>query len=439
MMRSMFSGVVGLRVHQTRMDVIGNNVANVNTIGYKGSRATFQELFSQTLRGASSPTQSTGGTNPVQVGMGVGLSSIDNVMTAGTLQLTGRDTDMAIEGNGFFVLGTGSALFYTRAGAFSRDADGYLVNAQNGLRLKGWMARPDGSFGARDRSSLENVRIPTGVTTLAQATQVITLGQSLDAESLIDEEYVINTKVYDSQGQQHTIVLKFKKVDINTWDVGFFQADGVTELTGNPDGVVRGTSGQTMSGGSFAGGVQLQFDADGRLIEAAANTPVFGSFDFDPANGAAPMTVNIDFSQVNQPAVPGDAKSTVQVETVDGYPMGSLDSFAIDARGIVFGVFSNGQRKALAQVATAVFTNPEGLIRVGGNAYVTSANSGLEQIGEPGTGGRGHIAPSNLEMSNVDLSAEFTNMIVTQRGFQANSRIITATDEMLQDLVNLKR
>lgn len=442
-MRSMFAGVVGLRVHQTRMDVIGNNVANVNTVGFKTSRVTFQDLFSQTLRGGSTATAGSGGTNPMQIGLGSGLASIDNIMSPGLPQLTGRSTDMAIEGSGFFVLNQGGQQFYTRAGAFGFDGAGYLVNP-NGLRVQGWMADASGTFPARDSSSLGDIRIPTGSTVLAQPSTTIRMGQTLDSETAVGQEFITSTSVFDSQGNSHKIIIKLTKTAANTWDVGFFRDDGTTELTAATTGTVDGTTGEVYpTGGTYPNGFQLQFNPDGTILETdgdpLVSTPAYGAFDFDPLNGTSPMTIQIDFNTVTQVAVPGDAGSTLQVDGVDGSPMGSLTSFTVDNRGIVFGVFSNGERRPLAQVAMASFANPEGLTKMGGNTFVTSSNSGLEQIGEPGTGGRGRIAPSNLEMANVDLAAEFTDMIVTQRGFQANSRVITVTDEMLQDLVNLKR
>lgn len=408
MMRSLFAGVSGLRNHQTRMDVIGNNVANVNTIGFKSSRVNFQEVFSQTLRGASSPRANVGGTNPQQVGLGMTLATIDTLMTDGNLQYTGKMTDLAVNGNGFFILDNSGQLVYTRAGNFSTDAVGYLVNPANGLRVQGWMAKPDGTFGVKDEGTLVDVRIPVGETIAAQATSRVAYAQNLDSRAAVGFARTTSVEVYDSQGKAFSVQITFTKTADNNWDWA---------------------ASTTTAGGTVTGNGTITFGATGNITAGAA-----GTFTLNSAT-AGLTTINLDLSRITQYA----AENTIQASERDGYPMGALDTFTIDPTGTVTGVYTNGLTKAIAQVALASFSNPAGLLKGGESTFLESNNSGLRQIGEAGTGGRGDIAPSNLEMSNVDLSSEFTNMIITQRGFQANSRTITASDEMLQELVNLKR
>lgn len=438
----MFAGVVGLRAHQTRMDVIGNNIANVNTTAFKASRVTFQDVFSQTIRGASGPAGDFGGSNPQQIGLGVGVSTIDLVNTMGSMQLTGRETDMAIEGNGFFVLRTGGAMSYSRAGSFDRDAQGFLVNPANGARVQGWTARADGTFDVKDQSTLTDVRIPVGDVILASQTEKVLFNQSLNANALLTTpEHTTAVTVYDTLGRQWTTKFKFKKVGDSTWDVGVVDptnpaAYAAVTQAALPTPPLMGAT--NTYGAGTTGRVEFNNDGTLRDNDGDAKTPFTFTFTFTPT-GLAAQTVTLDFTQVSQPAMAGTTDSTTSVMDRDGYPMGALDSFSVDQRGIISGVYSNGVRKQIAQVALAAFANPGGLLKSAGNTYNQSNNSGIAQIGEAGIGGRGKVAPANLEMSNVDISAEFTSMIVTQRGFQANSRIITASDEMLQDVVNLKR
>ena len=409
MMRSMFSAVSGLRNHQIRMDVIGNNIANVNTVGFKSGRVNFQELFNQTLRGASATRDDRGGTNPQQIGLGMTVSSIDTLHTQGNLQVTGKMTDLAIEGNGFFILGRGSGHLYTRAGNFDKDALGYLVNPDNGLRLQGWMATDGVLPTSRDERNLQDIRIPVGSTVPAAATTSVVYGRNLSADVPNGTTYESPIKVFDSQGRLHTVVVTFTKTATNEWT---WEA----QWEGDPPNPPEGT------------GV-ITFNPDGSFASVTSD-----QITFNPV-GVDPISVTVDFSRVTQ--FSGD--TTISAIERDGYMSGTLEDFTIDANGVITGTYSNGLTRTIAQVALCSFVNPAGLLKLGQNLYQESNNSGMPEVGELGRGGRGTVAPSNLEMSNVDLAKEFTEMIVTQRGFQANSRVITTTDEMLQELVNLKR
>lgn len=411
MMRSLFSAVSGLRNHQIRMDVIGNNIANVNTVGFKSSRVNFQEVFNQTLRGAAGAREDRGGSNPQQIGLGMTVSSIDVLHTQGNLQVTGKMTDLAVEGNGFFILRRDSGYLFTRAGNFDRDALGYLVNPDNGLRLQGWMATDGVLPVSRDERNLQDISIPVGSTVPAAATTRLVYGRNLSADAPPATTYESPIKVFDSLGRLHTVTITFTKTSNPgewTWDASW----------GDPP--------------SSVGSGTIVFGGDGAISSGATGTIVF---DPDGSGPVPNVDVEVDFSRVTQ--FSGD--TTISAIERDGHMMGTLEDFIIDTSGVITGTYSNGLTRTIAQVALCSFANPAGLLKVGQNLYQESNNSGIRQVGEPGLAGRGTIAPSNLEMSNVDLAREFTDMIITQRGFQANSRIITTSDEMLQELVNLKR
>lgn len=418
-MRALFSGVTGIRSHQVRMDVIGNNIANVNTIGFKGSRVTFQDVFSQTLSSGSAQSA------PQQIGLGVGIGSTDLNQGAGSPQLTGRELDLAIEGNGMFILKGGDGMnVYTRVGNFDWDAEGYLVNPGTGARVQGWSADINGQFGTLDGASLGPIQLLRGAVGLAQPTTVATLGGNLDAGAAAAAEVSTTMTAYDGLGKPHSIVVKFTKgTDPSTWD---WTVEGADELGLTGDG--------TLTFGPDGLPVDPDADPDAPETEGAFT----GSFTWTPPGGTATQTISLNFGGITQ-GYAGSGGSSVLIRKADGYPMGSLESVSIDASGLVYGVFSNGLRRPMAQVAVANFSNVAGLLKLGTSTFGESPSSGAPMVGTPGTGGRGRLVPGNLEMSNVDLSTEFTNMIMTQRGFQASTRVISAADEMLQDLVNLRR
>ena len=506
MLRSMFAGVSGLKAHQMRMDVIGNNIANVNTAGYKASRVTFQEMLSQTTRGATAPTANRGGSNPQQVGLGVQLGSIDVKHTQGNTQSTGYITDLAIEGDGFFILAEGEDglnRLYTRAGIFGLDSggtEGNLVSLVNGMRVMGYRAEN----GIIDYTSLKPLYISGSQTIEARATDQVVFGGNLDSRYTEGTGVRRTVQVYDSLGTEHTIVVDLTKTnEDNTWDwqaywlvpssaIPVDQAGGITPnaryvVHGNqlwkvdpgyeysenklPDGEVVAsfndgvwavkdgsaefTFGTLLANGTFLTAVsdgsslvltaesavgQAEVDPDDTRIKFGTNGSFLGPkpekavISFDPA-GAESIRIKLDFTQFTQYADTFTGKFLSQ----NGHTSGALESFTIDQNGVIVGSFSNGLTQALGQVALAKFANPGGLMRSGSTMFMESTNSGSAQVEPAGAPGFGQIIPSALEMSNVDLSEEFTDMIITQRGFQANSRIITTSDEMLQELVNLKR
>ncbi len=412
MMRSLFAGVSGLRNHQVKMDVVANNISNVNTAGFKAGRVTFSEMFSQNLSGASAPEDGRGGTNPMQIGLGSNIAGIDTLQGQGSLQTTGNDTDMAIEGEGFFILSDGEGAVYSRSGAFRPDAEGYLVDA-GGRIVQGWMGE-GGNLPITDATSLENVRIPVGETIGARATTRVAYRNNLDSDAEVGDEWTTPIEVFDSKGTRHSIGVTFTKDAANQWSWSVAAEDGALTVTTDP------------------ASPQIEFDEAGFIAQEDHET---GEITVSGIDGADDIEVEVDFSGISQ----FSGASTVSATERNGAPMGTLESFMVDPSGVITGVYSNGRVQTLAQVGMAAFANPGGLVKAGNSVYMESNNSGIRQVGPAGTAGRGDIAPGSVEMSNVDLSAEFTEMIITQRGFQANSRIVTTSDEMLQELVNLKR
>ena len=394
------------------MDVVGNNIANVNTNGFKKSNVIFQDILSQTLNGASAPTSSLGGTNPAQVGLGVQLSNISQNFAQGALQSTGRDLDLSIQGDGFFNLEQDGLQLFARSGSFYVDATGNLVSGGGGY-VQGWTADTGGAI--NNTGPAGRIRIPAGEQVAPVITSEVNLGGNLPAESELGDTYFTSLNVYDGQGTTIDLSLTFTKTNANEWTVSATHGDAATPV-GLTDNV-------------------LTFDAAGRIVTPAdldANIPA-GAI---PGLGDVSLTLGGDNAgEITQLAALGSIGAITQ----DGSATGQLSGLTVGEDGIITGSYSNGQVKALAQVAIASFANPEGLERVTGTMFKSSVNSGLAQLGSASAGGRGGIAPGTLEMSNVDLAEEFTNLIRTQRGFQANSRVITTSDEMLQEIVNLKR
>ena len=412
MLRSMFSAISGLRAHQTKMDVVGNNIANVNTVGFKSSTTVFEDTLSQLLRNGSAPTPNSAGTNPAQVGLGVKVAGISTNWTQGSQQNTGRSTDFMISGDGFFLTKAGNETLYTRAGSFDFDGVGNLVTP-DGAILQGWMAvngvvNPNGPVG--------NLAIPYGqVIAPVETTGGAAAGNLPSDTKPTDPAVQTQITMYDSLGTAHDISYVFKNTGPNAWTVDVLDDAGASLL---------------------AAPVAMTFDpADGSML-----TPAGGTVSFDPTatypSWAGPVTV--DLTKVTQF---GGKTATVQATTTvnSGSGLGTLETFALSSDGMITGVYSNGQRKTIGQLALATFANPSGLTKAGNTSYRVGDNSGNPLVGVAGAGGRGTLVAGALEMSNVDLGEEFTGLIVAQRGFQANSKVITASDEILQDLVNLKR
>jgi flagellar hook protein FlgE len=429
MLRSMFSGVSGLRSHQTMMDVIGNNIANVNTVGYKSSSVVFQDLLSQAIKGAGAATtgaSGTGGTNPAQIGLGVRVAGVTTSFTQGAAQSTGRSTDLSIAGDGFFMVRQAGQQMYTRAGSMSFDSLGRLTTS-DGAVLQGWSADNAGKINTN--ATVGDLTMPLGQAINPTATANLVVGGNLPADAPLNtatapavtpgSQVVTSITVYDAQGAAHDVTLTYTHTAANAW-----RADATMVTSA---GVVTNVGTATLTWNPAA--TPPAFTAPALTVTPGA----IGTW-----NGG---TIKVDFGTAGDPKALAQyaGASSVAALSQDGSALGALQSFTIGQDGVVTGVFSNGRTRPIGQVALANFANPVGLEKVGSSLYRSSVNSGLASIGTAGSNGRGNLAGSTLEMSNVDLAQEFTNLIVAQRGFQANSRVITASDELLQDLVNLKR
>jgi flagellar hook protein FlgE len=398
-LRSLFSGISGLRQHQTMMDVTGNNIANVNTTGFKSSSVVFEDTLSQMVRSAAAPGAGVGGMNPAQVGLGVQLGSIQTNFAQGSAQTTNKASDLMIQGDGFFVMRDGNEQVYSRSGAFTLDTDGFLINS-DGMYVQGYQAQA----GEIDTNGgIGNIRLQAGSTIPSKPSSNVVIAGNIQAGVDTSTPQVRGAKVYDSRGSEHNIKITMT----------YNGTDGYDVTIDDP------------AGGATANAGSITFDGAGAR-DASTNPTI------DLADGT---TISIDISGITNYS----GVSSADVKSADGYGAGTLQSYQIAPNGTVIGIFSNNEKINLAQVALANFNNPGGLEKLGDSTFRSSANSGLAQVGIPSSGGRGVLQSGTLEMSNVDLGQEFTNLIIAQRGFQANSRVITSSDEMLQELVNIKR
>lgn len=639
MLRSLMTGVSGVRGHQTLLDVVGNNIANVNTVGFKKSTVTFQDLLYQTSRGASSPQDNRGGINPMQVGLGVNIGAIETIHSQGQLQYTGNRTDMAIQGDGYYVMSDGGRTLYSRAGNFILDANGNIVQSGTGYMLKGYTLETDPNDPTRyiKGTQLVDMTIPVGQKLPAKATtlsgfrcnldsrvgaylpmgfltngvkatgilngvdRAITFGSGTDVNSfltikvgdqtiqmklngvdqntkrpkLTDNTFALDGNTYNVTFDSESGVLKMKNADAgkpnDAWeyelgammdyevfsvaendgtehhylvefnDLGSQSGDrelvlwGVdnastvsrfsTNVTASHDGTFVDPSGNGLSLGStfpvgelFAvpsskgqgleirqgsasgdvlttinqripsthvtkldvfdslgnshtlevswekidnnqwrwrawlpteSGITLKdntgiisFGSDGKIETASATPTMFLGFG---ALGAEDASIKLDFSgqSFGKEEIEGvtqyGSAFTTKAYYRDGYEMGVLNDFAVGSDGTVVGVYSNGESRALYRLGLAIFANPSGLEKVGNTAFIESANSGIAQVVSPLEGGAGKISGGSLEMGNVDLSEEFVRLIIAQRGFQANARVVTTSDQVLEELVNMKR
>ena len=527
MQRSLYTAVSGVKVHQTYLDVTGNNIANVNTVGYKRDVIQFADVIYQTIRNEAAPVSPPGGVNPAQVGLGVGVASIDACFAQGSIQNTDLPTDMAIVGEGFFIVNNRGRQLYTRAGNFALDKDGNLVMQGSGYLVQGFKFN-----GTSQEDFLSAIVIPIGEVMKGKATTVAALKCNLDSGSaarigvVIDETdpdndpdtdtYIFSQDaarpfehdtqysgpddevfasassvsnkavidafgkdmlasydwkdsftVYDGEGNSHIMNVVFRKAiekpaDPNAnlptsaeteWDWYAYYTD--------ESGVIVPAYGQGAGTMVFGDGGLLKrtytFDpASGSVVgndiaagKGGAPTGLVGANFGAGASGAA---INLDFLGSDYAAATGTTfsgllggvtsygySSTTKMKGRDGYPQGVMDSWSVDDRGVITGSYTNGRTRQISQVALAMFMNPQGLGEVGTTCFEETANSGSARIVKPGEGGAGTIRGFAAEMSNVDLSEEFVNLIRSQRGLQANTRAVTTSDRILETLINLKR
>ncbi len=463
MMRSLYSGVSGLQNHQTRMDVIGNNISNVNTTGFKRGRVNFQDMISQQVGGAAKPTEELGGVNPKDVGLGMTVATIEQVFTQGNLQSTGVSTDVAIQGNGFFILKDGEESFYTRNGQFGLDRDGTLVNPANGQRVQGWMAHDlNGEQIVQTAATPTDLVIPVGSKDPAKETSNVLFACNLNKntpeiqEGASESDIAKGTwgteqKIYDSFGNEHLLSVSFTKVPgvANSWQATVNVDSDNADFTqtrvglGTTDGVQNtfivnfDNYGQLASVEDSSGNISNQ---DGEIVLQTSFT-VPGA-NADENGNPYRQTFNINLGTIGSmrnTITQSASKSTTKAYSQDGYTLGYLDNFKIDSTGTITGVYSNGTNRVIGQLALATFSNDRGLEKAGDNTYAETNNSGQANIGESGVGGKGSLLAGALEMSNVDLSEQMTDMIVTQRGFQSNAKTIQTADTLLETVLSLKR
>lgn len=416
MIRSMYTAISSLNLQQKYLDVVSNNLANSNTIGFKASRVLSQDQFSQMMSPGSSPTATQGGVNPIQIGLGVNLGYISSNFTQGVLQSTGRNMDLGIQGDGFFIYGNENRR-YSREGSMSLDMDGYLVNSASGLRTQGWLADATGTID--NNIPVDDISIVTD-NTLARATATVNLGGNLSAGTALNGTYNVTMGVYDSLGALQTATVQFTR-GATAGVTPNITTQWSWALVNDPATAV-----------AEAGGGTITFDENGQYVSDTPGAPIV----LQTSTGADAFDLTVDFSKLTMLS----ATSTVAVTSQDGLPAGTVTDVYISPNdGIISLMYSNGMSEQVGQVALARFNNPTGLMKADDTTFLPGLNSGDPQIGAGNTGGRGSIAASYLEASNVDMAQEFTNMILAQRGFQASSRVITTSDEILQELVNLKR
>lgn len=398
MLNAMNKGITGLQNFQKNIEVIGTNLSNVNTPGHKARRVIFQETAGRSPAGGSA------------------AGHVETLMTPGQVTATGVPTDFAVQGQGFFVVGAAGQQRFTRDGSFQLDADGYLVSRSGGLRLQGYGARD----GAVDTAAgLKDLRIPLGRASRAQGSGRLAVTGNLDASAA---PYApasggqpekggvarIRTTVMDSLGKSHEVTLVLKSLGSRKWSWEVQPGSGPSDLMEGATGTV-------------------EFDSQGKAVSTDL------SFAFRP-EGSEAQTVTLDVSALTQLAGATNANAKA-----DGFAPGELQSFSVDSEGVVTGVYSSGLREVLGRVALATFRNPASLDAVGENLLAATADSGAATISPAGASAGGAILAGNLEGSNVDVSTELTRMVLTQRAFQSNSRLIRVADEMWQDVLDLGR
>ena len=409
MIGSLFAGISGLNANATAMTVIGDNIANVNTTAFKANRPSFSNILSESLAGSS-------GDN---IGRGVEFWGTSPYWSQGSLENTSSPTDLSINGKGFFLVNDTSGItYFTRAGEFYFNQDGDMVNP-DAMKVQGYEILPSGSLG-----NLMDISVPGQRLSPPQATTNFSIDVNLDARAAIGDTYSTSLSTYDTLGNAIPITITFTNTGSSTWSA----AASIPASAG---------PGVTINGGPS---IPVTFDANGILTAPAADA----TLSLTLTNGATtPQTITWDLYDAlgnNNGDLTGyAAASTTTFQLQDGYPSGVLRSITVDEDGIITGSYSNGQLTPLFKIALADFPSYYGLTKLGENLYGESLASGQPMPGVAGDGRLGNISPSTLEMSNVDLAQEFVKMITTQRAFQANSRVITTSDEILAELINIKR
>jgi flagellar hook protein FlgE len=409
-MPSFSIALTGLEANSIALNTIGNNLANLNTTAFKEQTTSFADLFYQTIG-------SSGTNDALQVGLGTRVSGTNTDFSNGSLATTTNATDMALNGNGFFVEQQGGVQSLTRAGDFQLDLNGNMIS-DSGENIMGYQAS-NGTINTN--SPLEALSIPVNGVQPAQATQNFGITANLNAGAAVGDTFTSSLSVYDSLGTSHTATVTFTKTADNTWGYSIGLPAG--DATGTP---VNNTG-------------TLTFDSNGNLTSPTGS--ITGISFPGMTDGAADLTMNWNLQSSSGASEIGQsvAASAATASTQDGYASGTYQSFSVDSAGTISASFSNGQTELVGQVAVATVTNQEGLSRVGSNNYQTTVASGTASIGAAGAGGRGTIEDDTLEQSNVDISTEFSNLIVAQRAFEANSKTVTTFDTVTQETINMIR
>ena len=431
---ALYAGVSGLGAQASAMATVADNITNVNTIGYKGVSAQFQTLVTD---GRVRSNYSAGGVSATPKAL---------ISKQGLLQASSSLTDIGIDGSGFFVVrsGTGDDVSFTRAGSFTPDSQGYLRNSA-GYYLQGWPLDADGNYVDNGNlNTLQSIR-PNALTGSAMPTSKIALRANLQstatpitgayvpgsmASGALSPQFSRSVDVYDAQGTSHRLTFNFVKTAANEW---------VAEISGTPADI-KTVGGAPVATGLLASG-KVKFNPDGSLDLAGSDPALFANLDIGWTNGAGstPIRLSLGSDDGLDGLTQSANESGLLSSSVDGGMLGTVASVEISDAGIVSAIFEDGTSRAIYQLPIATFQNPDGLTRIGGNAYMMSQDSGNFAINKPGALGAGTIAAGKLEASNVDLAQEFSNMILFQRAYSASSKIITTVDDMLQEVSNLKR
>lgn len=416
---TLYTGISGLQSNAEAMSVTGNNISNSNTVGFKSSSTLFSDVLSASISSASGSSQ---------VGRGVQIATVSTTFSQGSFQSSSSDTDLAIKGDGFFMVSEADSneTYYTRNGSFSFDSDGYLTNS-TGYRVQGKQYGDDGVLSGGDPTDIQvdvNSLIP------ARQTSSATLTTNLDSGSTVissgfditnpddTSNYSTSTPIYDSLGNTHTATTYFTMTASQTWE--WHMVVDASELSASATGLTEIGSGN------------LTFDSSGNLLTGASGTTTAGALTWvNGADSSQQITMNFDTTQ-------SSSSSTVISQNQDGYGPGEVVDVDIDDEGTVIANYSNGESIKVARLTLATFTNSAGLTKEGGSLYSETASSGEPSVGTAGAS-QGYIYTNSLELSNVDLAQEFVNLITIQNGYSASSKVITTTDEMLQELINLKR
>lgn len=432
---ALFTGSTGLQANNTALDVVGNNLANLNTTGYKNQRTMFQDAVYQAINAGAPGTPTSGGTNVAQIGFGVAVGAIGTQFSQGVITPTGRSLDAAIQGPGYFTLRSGNQTVFSRAGAFDIDADGFLVDPSTGFLVQryGLVGDPTATTPGFQIPGDNRIRVPFGIGAAGLPTQNVRMQGNISS-TLVPNDPVngvstVAMQVFDSLSTSQTLTARFTKTAANTFD---FSATIPGATITYPD-----------NGGAATPAAPITFNTNGTVAGPAGPDPLRAQIRITVSGlpGTDPQDITLDFGTIGQQGgvTQFGGVTTVAAVTQDGLASGVLNTVSIDTNGVLQGQFSNGRTLALAQLAVAGFNNEGGLIRFGDNYFTSGAGSGEPLIGVARDGGRGAIQGAALEGSNVDVAIEFSRLIIAQRGFQVNARTITAANETLQELANIIR